>query len=110
VKPFKEINPDKTTERLQKAFKNIVEQMIKLECPLPHDFKLYYCIKQHDDRQGSMINISPHLTQKSEEDREWKGKYGSKVRYTVVDSKNKVSLENCYTRNFRDCDADYKII
>lgn len=49
---------NKAPNRIQKAFINIVNEMIKHGVNLPDEFGLYYVITEHYDRRGSMVNIN----------------------------------------------------
>jgi len=108
---------DKETIKVQKAFMNIVNEMIKKNVNLPKEFELYYVITEHQDRKGLMVNIHPYLTKTLAEanceqptTNSNEGKYDWCSKHTtIVDSTNNVRLENYCTDNTIEHVVDYQL-
>ena len=97
----REKEEEERKKELQNEFLEVVEKMKMQNVEFPNEFKLYYVVMQHNDRKGTIIKVTPYLTEEHAE----MNKYGSSScsdgkydwysqSYSVVDSSNEPCTEN----------------
>jgi len=103
--------------KVYNEFSTVIQKMIDNNYPLPDDFELYYTVLNHSDRQGRVIHISSHLTEKSANDSceddydRGHGKWWSSGKYSVISSRDMVELEKYVTSHGRrKCSADMGLL
>ncbi len=99
-------------KEIQKKFMETVNEMISHRIKFPKEFKLFYRVMFHSDRQGKVASVKPFLTETDaildckENVYDDNGRYWSQKIYKVVDSTNSVSLEYYDTNNKTEHEVD----